>query len=249
MRFQKLTLACVMCLTLGVAADGAAPDDQGGKSVQTPSSRRGKRRARKPAPRPAPSAPSPTQGYLADEEARSNQEFFVNFYTSVLEDNGVELTTPGLIQGLGNQFHVVRIAAAHLLGLRGERSAVPALRNLLTDKEPSVRVKVAEVLVRLGDSSEFATLVREFASKDRDIRLSVVSASGAFAATDKKAEVVNLLVGALRDREKNIRAAAAGALGELGDRSAVPALRQALGSESDELTRSVIEQQLRRLGQ
>ena len=248
MRFLKLTLACVLCLATTAAADGVSTT-QGGKKVRNPSGRRGKKVAQKSKPRASAPAVTPTQGYLADEEARNQQEFTENFYKGVLQEYNVALATPDLLQALDNQYPVVKIAAAHILGVRGERAAIPALHRLLGDKEPSVKIKAAEVLVKLGDTSGFGTLLQEFTSRNAQTRLNVVSVGIGFAGTDKRQEVAGLLIRALMDADKIVRAAAAAGLGDIGGPAAIAALRQARASETDEIVKLVIDQQLRKLEQ
>lgn len=188
--------------------------------------------------------------YLESEERAEMQRALEEFYTRVLADNDVPLQSTALIQALGNQYPTVKIAAAHFLGKHGERRAIPSLRGLLNDPDPQVKIKAAEVLLKLGDSSGLMTLVEEAKHKQAVIRLAAVSTSIPFAASaSNKPQVVVLLITALRDEDKDVRGAAAAGLGEVGDPSAATELRLALAAETDETVKLVIEQQLRKLGQ
>jgi HEAT repeat protein len=217
-------------------------------------SAQGKRRRAKPVTRQQQQqkkAPTPPgDGYLGSEEREALEREMEGLYSRVLAENGVPETAPDLIRALRHDFSIVKIAAAHTLGKKGERGAIPALRRLLADPDPEVKIKAVEVLHRLGDASGFRVLVEEAKNKDARIRLSAVATGARFAASAAdRPQAVALLAAALRDEDKDVRGAAAAGLGDAGDRSAVPELQRALGVETDVTVRLVIEQQLRKLGQ
>jgi HEAT repeat protein len=214
-------------------------------------SAQGKRRRAKPVSRQKQKTPPPPgDTYLGNEEKEALEREMEELYSRVLAENSVPETSPDLIRALGHNFSIVKIASAHLLGKRGERGAVPALRRLLADADPEVKIKAADVLLRLGDASGLRVLAEEAKNRDARIRLSAVATGARFAANAaSRPQAVALLVAALRDEDKDVRGAAAFGLGEAGDRSAVPELQRALTAETDEMVRLVIEQQLRKLGQ
>lgn len=212
-------------------------------------SAQGKRRRPKPVSQQKKKTPPAGDKYLAGEERQELEREMEALYRRTLAENNIPETPPELIRALGHQYSIVKIAAAHFLGKKGERKAVPALRKLLDDQDPEVKIKAAQVLLQLGDSSGFKTLSEEAKNKDAVIRLSAVGASIPFAGlASHKPQVVALLTTALRDENKDVRGAAAAGLGEVGGPSAAPELRRALGVETDPTVRLVIEQQLRKLG-
>lgn len=241
MSFVKATVVVLALLNPLALADGVASMQKKGRKSRPSAGRKQQEPKRR--------EPTPSDRYLADEEQRELEKAFKELYTQVLTEHNVSMDSPGLIQALAHQDSVVKMAAAHFLGEKGERAAIPALRRLLADKDPLVKVKAADVLRRLGDSSGFAALLEESNSKDAATRLNAVSVAVGFAHTDKTPEVISLLIRALKDSDNNVRAAAAGGLGDVRGPAAIDALRQARQSETDEVVRLVIEQQLRKLEQ
>jgi hypothetical protein len=76
-----------------------------------------------------------------------------------------------LVQGLRSADASIRERAARLLGLRGDGSVIPSLRDLLTDESLSVRRAAAISLGYLGDGSaeqELAQLLSTVGSESED---------------------------------------------------------------------------------
>jgi HEAT repeat protein len=119
---------------------------------------------------------------------------------------------------------VRRIAAASLsridpdwVSLPETRSAAEPLKLAIQDAEPAVRFFVAQLLVNLGEMSPDA--IAGFAPEDQL----------ASPAVKRRRMATNLFVAMLEDRDRDIRQAAAEALGRLGGDRARQALTRAAG--------------------
>jgi HEAT repeat protein len=121
---------------------------------------------------------------------------------------------------------VRRLAAAGLshidpdwISLAETRSAAEQLKVAIQDAEPAVRFFVAQLLINLGEMSPEAFI--GFTPGD----------SLASPAEKRKRTAVNLFTALLQDRDRDVRQAAAEALGHLGDQRA----RQPLTRAADDL--------------
>ncbi|MCO5168198.1 MAG: HEAT repeat domain-containing protein [Planctomycetes bacterium] len=168
---------------------------------------------------------------------------------------------PALVEALGSDDFDLRREAATALGFLGPRAeavAPPRLKGLLTDAEPRVRVAAATSLARLGDRSpELADVLGGAVQKSNrlplEVRHAAAEALGLLGPHGAKA--VPTLLAALREaaeinpalpyaeqrqaQHDDFRRAVAGALGRIGDESAIPALRTA--AENDALREAATE--------
>jgi HEAT repeat protein len=87
--------------------------------------------------------PNPPEGFSYPEALEFRNE-------QILVVNGFSLTEPDLMRVLENQHGILRAAAAHVLGARAVRAAVPALAQLLADDDDLVAVEAAHALARMG---------------------------------------------------------------------------------------------------
>ena len=137
---------------------------------------------------------------------------------------------------------VRRIAAAGLsridpdwVSLPETRSAVEKLKVAIQDAEPAVRFFVAQLLVNLGEMSAEALL--GFSADDYM----------ASPAVKRKRMATGLFVALLEDRDRDVRQAAAEALGRLGGERSRQALMRA-SSDSDGDVAAAIQMALQVLG-
>jgi HEAT repeat protein len=119
---------------------------------------------------------------------------------------------------------VRRIAAAGLsridpdwVSLPETRAAAENLKVAIQDAEPAVRFFVAQLLVNLGEMSPEALL--GFTPDDQL----------ASPAVKRRRMATSLFIALLEDRDRDIRQAAAEALGQLGGQRAKQALTRAAG--------------------
>ena len=117
----------------------------------------------------------------------------------------------------------INYQAAISLGQIGDKSAVPALRNMAEDF-PAQRLWPGYGMAALGEAKGFDILTEEASSNPHwtDRRHAVVALGD---LGDPKA--VPVLVKALKDKHANVRVSAADALGKIGDQAALPALTEA----------------------
>jgi HEAT repeat protein len=118
---------------------------------------------------------------------------------------------------------VRHLAARHLGHLR-HREAVPSLVALLSDDDRAVRLAAVRALGDLGEASTGPAL-RAVAETDSDpgIRSWALVAVG----KTRDPQAMTFLIGELQRSDVELRRVAAFALGELGDRRALGALRAA----------------------
>ncbi|HXG49344.1 MAG TPA: HEAT repeat domain-containing protein, partial [Methylomirabilota bacterium] len=97
------------------------------------------------------------------------------------------------------------------------RHAVPELKAALKDKEYWVRQAAAEVLARIGDALPAVPPAATTGEQTTFIH----------AADHKRQTAVDILLNALQDPDRDLRQAAAEALGRIGDRRAIVPLQAA----------------------
>ncbi|HET7219360.1 MAG TPA: HEAT repeat domain-containing protein [Vicinamibacterales bacterium] len=99
-----------------------------------------------------------------------------------------------------------RMAAARALGILGDASAIPRLKEALTDPDPPVRLLAAASLMRLGDNAG-AELVQKFENSPvGDLRLLAVEAG---AAGNPSGPWVGVATSVLNDPDPLVRLRAA----------------------------------------
>ena len=145
-----------------------------------------------------------------------------------LGELGDRSAVPALIEVLRDEDEFVRRESAIALGTLGDRSAVPALVQALKDKDFSVRGFAAEALSELGDRSVIQALRKTL--KDRHLKKHIKVRMAIAVALGKLGDKVGIkaLVKMLKDEEFRGAVYVPEELGELGDMSAVPVLKQVL---------------------
>jgi len=129
-----------------------------------------------------------------------------------------------LVEALGFGDTVTRMQAAHSLGARGQREAVPHLLGRLggPEKDPAVRGEIYRSLGRLGDKRAQAQLVSCIGKESRaELRAVCVAALG-HMESDQSLKVILRALSA--DPEQIVRMRAVDALGQVGNARAVRAL-------------------------
>ena len=99
-----------------------------------------------------------------------------------------------------------RMAAARAIGLLGDASALPRLKEALKDPEPPVRILAAASLARLGDNAGAELLQKLENSPVGDLRLLAVEAS---ASSSPTGPWVGVATGVLNDPDPLVRLRAA----------------------------------------
>lgn len=155
---------------------------------------------------------------------------------------------PALIQNLGHSNPFVRWSAARVLGGLAPRepaTVVPALAHLVNCQEDiSVRLAVFHALGAYGPAAIEAVPVLGKAIDESDVeaRLAVLLALERIGPK-AGAKALPAIAWGLKDRNPQVRAGAARALGRFGPaaREALPALRAALKDSSEDVRRAVSE--------
>jgi bilin biosynthesis protein len=129
---------------------------------------------------------------------------------------------------LNDEDTVVKGSAVGALAQIGEPS-VPVLLEILAEPghPESTKGHAAWALAFIGmEAKEY--LHREIASDSESVRAAVVGAFAKIAQDSEQGEAFEVLVNALSDVSETVRSEAAAALGNLGDKQAVPSLVQLL---------------------
>ena len=135
---------------------------------------------------------------------------------------------PKLIAALKDESEDVRTVAARALAMIGDPAAVPALARALADPSRWTVSLIAENLMRMGPKA-VPPLLFLLGAPDHNVRVAVVKILGEIR--DPLA-VDPLVAVAGGDRDLNMRAQAAAALGKLGGPKAERALGRALSDEA-----------------
>ncbi len=123
-------------------------------------------------------------------------------------------------KAIDSEDQTVRANAAFLLGKTGDRSSLRLLKWAQEDKNSSdkVRFQVLEARARLGDEEVLQRLWAIVYSAYADDRIMGVRAMGVLGTSKAR----DILITKLDDSVLEVRLAAAGQLGELGDRTGEP---------------------------
>ncbi len=152
-----------------------------------------------------------------------------------------------LIAQLKDSNAKVRAKAAQVLGTMGPiaQAAVPALINLLKDRDNEVRHKAydAFVAVLAGADKQTGVAIFSAALKHQDPEIREAFAMGLGEMGVEAKAVVPALVEALTDSSRRVRQEVAHTLGKMGveAKAAVPALIKALQDEDDDFREQAIE--------
>ena len=122
-------------------------------------------------------------------------------------------------------------------------NSVFALRTMLRDKEPGIRIKAAQGLGRVGGPRSVQILREGLADKTTEVRVAAVAALGYIGGRLAR----NVLAEALRDKQATVRLRAVEALKEAGTVSSIPLLQKAFG-DREESVRLHAALMLRRIG-
>lgn len=135
--------------------------------------------------------------------------------------------------GLADPDPAARERAAATLA-EGGAAVVEPLVASLADADPFVAGAAADALARIGPASVPA-LVRALGDDREEVRVGAAVALGKLGP--RAAEAVPALAKALSDPKAVVRWTAANALGAAGAASALPALRESLGDEDEDVRR------------
>lgn len=130
-----------------------------------------------------------------------------------------------------------RVEALAALRQSKDLSAVPALIELLKDRDSRIREETAYTLESLGDARAVDPLIAALRDLDGNVRLKIARALGVL----KDPKAVDPLIPHLRDPDNIVRVFAAHALARIGDQRALAALESALQNTRHEEARQAME--------
>ena len=150
--------------------------------------------------------------------------------------------TEKYLQDLKSENVMVRNNAIYYLGENKEKLAVPMLIELLNNDQPKeTRLNAIEALGKIEEAISVDPLVALLNEEDKEIKMAACDALGMI----KNAKAAGPLIGILQD--KDIQLTAIWALGNIGDKSAVPALTRLL-NDQDKYVSSNAAKALKRIG-
>ncbi|MBI1368908.1 MAG: hypothetical protein GC162_09680 [Planctomycetes bacterium] len=149
---------------------------------------------------------------------------------------GEEIDLTPLADYLAGRDPAVRANVAQLLGLLGDKSAIPMLKKAANEPMPRaaapqvavVRIQIAEAIAKLGDDSVLDALRAGAFSQFDEVRVVSILAMGEVG--DRKMEVG--MEQFLTNAPVELRLAAAGALAKLGNLKGMDTLLDASGHEN-----------------
>lgn len=151
------------------------------------------------------------------------------FAAQALGDCGDAKAAAPLMKLLDQNDPNLLMAACESLGKLGDKKAVPRICEFLVLPEPgddtSIIIKALETLRRLRSPAAVAPLLEMLPATEPIIRQRTIEALG---QTKDKSVAETLEHVLSEDKSEDVRAAAAKALGELGDPESVPALEESL---------------------
>ena len=140
----------------------------------------------------------------------------------------------GLIGALRDRDGAVKTVAAEALGRIGDPKAIKGVMALFKDSSKLVRVSATIALTQIGEAT-VEPLIEGLKDENFQVRLHSVQALGGITSDYptgrswlQDSRPVPGLIALLKDKDRAVREDAAIALGMIGDRSAVPALIEAM---------------------
>jgi HEAT repeat protein len=159
--------------------------------------------------------PSPLEPLLSVKTSSDN----VDWNVPTPEEIGIERAVGPLIAVLADKNEKVRCAAIDALAQIGDGRSIEPLIGLLADENKEVRNTAIKALGQMGDARAVQPLNAIFGEHPYVV---------ANALSEIGSSAVEPLVTALGDSSKDVRCAAAWALGKIGDLATVPPLVAAL---------------------
>jgi HEAT repeat protein len=147
----------------------------------------------------------------------------IPYYQQVLAR--IPSSTLPLTQALRSSNPVVRARVAETLGMSNDRSAIPALLDILKDENYSVRSSSVIALGNIGDAQVIPFLLPLLKDKDAEVRSAACAAIAKFHDPASFDKIANVL---LYDPMIEVRQSAAIALGDTKHPAAIPFLMEAL---------------------
>ena len=150
--------------------------------------------------------------------------------------------TEKYLQDLKSENVMVRNNAIYYLGKNREKLAAPMLIELLNNDQPKeIRLNAIEALGKIEEDSSVEALVALLNEEDKEIKMAACDALGMI----KNAKAAGHLIRILQDED--IRLTAIWALGNIGDKNAVPALTTLL-DDKDKYVSSNAAKALKKIG-
>jgi HEAT repeat protein len=172
-------------------------------------------------------------GFRADLDPKKNTDRLVRRdMARYLGELRYRPAIPDLIRGLDDVDPEVRAACAYALGKLQARAAAIRLREIMNNEkeEMPVRVAAAVALGQIGDMTGVRFLIDQLKSSDEKVRAAAVDA---LRTIGKPA--ARLLVQAAQSNDPLQRWGSLAALGETGDRRALPILLRALRDDNPDV--------------
>lgn len=146
------------------------------------------------------------------------------------------------LKDLNSENIEVRNNAIYYLGENKERRAVHTLIKFLNNDQPKqTRLRAIEALGKIGDSNSVEPLVTLLTEKDKEIRIAAIESLGKIKDPKAIPSLLNVL------QEEDIQLYVIRVLGNIGDKSAVPALTLLL-DDKNEHVRYNAAQSLKKIG-
>ncbi|HEU0036686.1 MAG TPA: HEAT repeat domain-containing protein [Kofleriaceae bacterium] len=144
---------------------------------------------------------------------------------------GDDAGKPVLQAVYGNAGSPNRLVASVALIPLGEYTGYDLLQTKLADKDPSTRALAARALGDIGERKSLAALVQAAADSDWSVKIAAAGAIMAIVGLDPQVLAqasVDWTKSALGSQDWAVRKAAAGVLGDMPEKEAVPLLAQAI---------------------
>ncbi len=114
-----------------------------------------------------------------------------------------------------------------LIRRTGDQKDAPAIRPLLKDQDPGVRTGGLAALLTLGDPWAAIVLRKALRSKDSDVSFQAISLAGRYRAAEVTKDLVSMIKRVVFFRsDYQMNEQIIGALGQIGDPCAIPALEK-----------------------
>ena len=130
----------------------------------------------------------------------------------------------------------VRLTAAEVLGMIGDKRALSTLLNCMKDGDVNVRIVVIDIIGRLHDRQATQPLIDCLHDSDEVIRFFSIEALGAI----KDPRAFEPSLASTRDKDGRVRSGAVESLANLGDKRALPRVLEMLTDTDSDVRRAAV---------
>jgi HEAT repeat protein len=192
----------------------------------------------------------PALAEAAEDGDKEVRRYAVEALYSLSYQMDIATAVPALKKALRDKDSEIRFLAARILLELGDLSAVSILVENFRDDDADARLELLFLLSDFENLAIVPLLMEALEDSDKQIRVYAMEILSRFSYeididNETKTKIIAKLKKALKDKEWEVRFAAARALGNIGDSSVIPDLKEVLLKEENKHVRKAVYEALK----